>query len=191
VFNSRRRLPQRDRFHERQLAEIEPIRDEDRVVRIPASHVEPDLKSTERYGVIEELLNLLVHAGAITHRAEAAIFEAISAREELMSTGTGGIALPHTHSECVSEPIAAFGWARSCVDFQALDNVPVRCVLLFIVPAKGGAWQLWPPSRRPGRDESMNAGLFEMLADCFTAVEMAELLNRYLFDEPGDDEAQP
>jgi mannitol/fructose-specific phosphotransferase system IIA component (Ntr-type) len=52
-----------------------------------------------------------------------------------MSTGIGfGIAIPHASSEDVSEVVAAFGRSRKGIEFDALDNAPVKFVVLFIVP---------------------------------------------------------
>jgi mannitol/fructose-specific phosphotransferase system IIA component (Ntr-type) len=52
-----------------------------------------------------------------------------------MSTGIGfGIAIPHASSDRVTEVVAAFGRSRAGIEFEALDNAPVRFVVLFVVP---------------------------------------------------------
>ena len=52
-----------------------------------------------------------------------------------MSTGIGfGIAIPHTSSTRVSSVVAAFGRSSRGIEFEALDNAPVRFVVLFVVP---------------------------------------------------------
>ena len=52
-----------------------------------------------------------------------------------MSTGIGfGIAIPHASSDAVDEVVAAFGRSSQGIEFDALDNAPVKFVVLFIVP---------------------------------------------------------
>ena len=52
-----------------------------------------------------------------------------------MSTGIGfGIAIPHASSDRVTEVVAAFGRSSSGIEFDSLDNLPVKFIVLFIVP---------------------------------------------------------
>ena len=52
-----------------------------------------------------------------------------------MSTGIGfGIAIPHCSSDRLNEVVAAFGRSTTGIEFDALDNAPVKFVVLFIVP---------------------------------------------------------
>ena len=52
-----------------------------------------------------------------------------------MSTGIGfGIAIPHCSSDRLDEVVAAFGRSSNGIEFDALDNAPVKFVVLFIVP---------------------------------------------------------
>jgi mannitol/fructose-specific phosphotransferase system IIA component (Ntr-type) len=52
-----------------------------------------------------------------------------------MSTGIGfGIAIPHCSSDRIDDVVAAFGRSTAGIEFDALDNAPVRFVVLFIVP---------------------------------------------------------
>jgi mannitol/fructose-specific phosphotransferase system IIA component (Ntr-type) len=52
-----------------------------------------------------------------------------------MSTGIGfGIAIPHASSDRIEEVVAAFGRSSAGIEFDALDNAPVKFVVLFIVP---------------------------------------------------------
>ena len=52
-----------------------------------------------------------------------------------MSTGIGfGIAIPHASSDRVTQVIAAFGRSSKGIEFDALDNAPVRFIVLFVVP---------------------------------------------------------
>ena len=52
-----------------------------------------------------------------------------------MSTGIGfGIAIPHASSDRVSQVVAAFGRSQNGIEFDALDNAPVKFIVLFVVP---------------------------------------------------------
>ena len=63
------------------------------------------------------------------------VLGALRQREETMSTGIGfGIAIPHCSSDRLDEVVAAFGRSTNGIEFDALDNAPVKFVVLFIVP---------------------------------------------------------
>lgn len=95
----------------------------------------PQMKATERWSAIVELVDLLVNQGKINRGDRETVLAALRAREETMSTGIGfGIAIPHASSDRVSEVVAAFGRSDSGIEFDSLDNLPVRFIVLFIVP---------------------------------------------------------
>ena len=89
----------------------------------------------ERYAAIAELVNLLVERGQIAEPDREVVLTALKAREETMSTGIGfGIAIPHASSDRVSRVVAAFGRSSQGIEFESLDNSPVKFVVLFVVP---------------------------------------------------------
>ncbi len=95
----------------------------------------PQMQAVDRWAAIVELVDLLVSQGKIRPEDRDAILAALRAREETMSTGIGfGIAIPHASSERVSEVVAAFGRSDKGIEFDSLDNQPVRFIVLFIVP---------------------------------------------------------
>jgi len=95
----------------------------------------PEMKATERWSAIVELVDLLASLGKIAPEAREDVLSALRAREETMSTGIGfGIAIPHASSACVGEVTAAFGRSSTGIAFESLDGQPVRFVVLFIVP---------------------------------------------------------
>jgi len=95
----------------------------------------PDLQATERWEAIAEMLDLLIAEGKLQAADREVILAALRQREETMSTGIGfGIAIPHASSERVQEVVAAFGRSKKGVEFDALDNGPVRFLVLFLVP---------------------------------------------------------
>ena len=95
----------------------------------------PEMAATDRWSSLAELLGRLVRVGKIRPEDEQAVLADLRKREESMSTGIGfGIAIPHTSSDRVTEVVAAFGRSSTGIEFEALDNAPVKFVVLFVVP---------------------------------------------------------
>ncbi len=95
----------------------------------------PEMKSGERWSAIVELVDLLVANSQIKPIDRDIVLGALRGREETMSTGIGfGIAIPHASSDRVDKVVAAFGRSSKGIEFEALDNAPVRFVVLFVVP---------------------------------------------------------
>ena len=93
------------------------------------------MTATERWPAIVELIDLLVRLDKIKAEDRDSILASLKQREETMSTGIGfGIAIPHASSDRISDVVAAFGRSTSGIEFDALDNAPVKFVVLFIVP---------------------------------------------------------
>jgi nitrogen PTS system EIIA component len=102
---------------------------------LSADSILPEMQSTERYAAIAELVNVLVAQKQIAEEDRETVLAALRAREETMSTGIGfGIAIPHASSERVGKVVAAFGRSSAGIEFEALDNAPVKFVVLFVVP---------------------------------------------------------
>jgi mannitol/fructose-specific phosphotransferase system IIA component (Ntr-type) len=95
----------------------------------------PEMKATERWSAIVELVDLLVERGQIRATDRDVVLAALRQREETMSTGIGfGIAIPHASSDRVDHVVAAFGRSSGGIEFDSLDNAPVRFIVLFVVP---------------------------------------------------------
>ncbi len=102
---------------------------------LTSEQIIPEMKATERWPAIVELIDLLVELRRIDRACRETILAALKQREETMSTGIGfGIAIPHCSSDSVDEVVAAFGRSSRGIEFDALDNAPVKFVVLFIVP---------------------------------------------------------
>ena len=102
---------------------------------LSAEQIIPEMKATERWPAIVELIDLLVGLGKIKPEDRDSILGSLKQREETMSTGIGfGIAIPHCSSDRIDNVIAAFGRSSNGIEFDALDNAPVKFVVLFIVP---------------------------------------------------------
>ena len=102
---------------------------------LSAEQIIPEMKATERWPTIVELIDLLVGLGKIKAEDRDSILGSLKQREETMSTGIGfGIAIPHCSSDRIENVVAAFGRSTNGIEFDALDNAPVKFVVLFIVP---------------------------------------------------------
>jgi fructose-specific phosphotransferase system IIA component len=95
-----------------------------------------DLKATDRWIAIEELVNILVSQKCIDPARRDSVIQAVKGREKTMSTGIGfGIAIPHASTDAISKVTAALARSSTGINFDSLDNQPVKLVVLFLVPA--------------------------------------------------------
>lgn len=64
------------------------------------------------------------------------VFQILNQRERLGSTGIGeGFAIPHGRINGIEKPIICAMLLANPLDFDAIDNRPVRCVVGLLVPA--------------------------------------------------------
>src|SRR5690348_4161268 len=97
--------------------------------------IKADLQSTNRWEAIDELIGNLVASSKIKAEHREAITAVVKKRESSMSTGIGfGIGIPHASTDLIYEVVGAFGRSKKGVNFDALDNQPVKLVMLFLVP---------------------------------------------------------
>ncbi len=95
----------------------------------------PDLGASDRWEVIDELIDHLVSCERIREEDRDAIANVVKKRETSMSTGIGfGVGIPHASTELVNEVIGVFGRSSQGINFDSLDNKPVKLVMLFLVP---------------------------------------------------------
>lgn len=96
-----------------------------------------ELKSTDRDGVLEELVN---HVAPIAKQPEArqTLLKALHEREQLYSTGVGdGVALPHARNALVGlvdKPVIVFGRSKQGIPFGAIDGAPSKLFFLLVAP---------------------------------------------------------
>ncbi len=96
------------------------------VVKVP-------LASTDKPGVLRELLEILKDAGMINDLDR--VLEAIFKREELGSTGLEeGIAVPHAKTDAVKSLTIAIGISPQGIDFHSLDGKPSQLFFLMLAP---------------------------------------------------------
>ncbi len=98
-----------------------------------ADCVKVPLQGKTKNAVISELIDLLTDNGMISDKKVAS--EAVFNREKTRSTGIGsGIAIPHGKCKAVKELVMAMGLTAEPVDFDSVDDKPVRIVILLISP---------------------------------------------------------
>ncbi|MBN1347961.1 PTS sugar transporter subunit IIA [candidate division KSB1 bacterium] len=91
------------------------------------------LESDTKEDVIKEMVDLLNHAHKVSDTK--GLLKSILDREKLMSTGVGdGVAIPHAKAEGIKELVAAFGITKHGIDFQSIDEKPVRLIFLLVGP---------------------------------------------------------
>jgi fructose-specific phosphotransferase system IIA component len=81
--------------------------------------------------VIDAMIELVASSPKVMDKEK--VRKAIFEREEIMSTGVGnGFAIPHGKTEAVSDIVAAFAVTAQPIDYQSLDEKPVRLVFLLV-----------------------------------------------------------
>jgi len=94
-----------------------------------------ELQASNRWEAIDELIGHLVKVGKIKPEHREAIVAVVKKRETSMSTGIGfGVGIPHASTELIYDVMGALGRSKKGINFDALDNQPVRLVMLFLVP---------------------------------------------------------
>jgi len=95
------------------------------------------LKASNKKQVLQELA---AKAAALTKLPERRIFEILSEREKLGSTGMGqGVAIPHGRFAGVEHMTGLFARLDSPVDFDAMDDQRVDLFFLLMAPEGAGA----------------------------------------------------
>lgn len=92
-----------------------------------------DAGITSKKRALERLAELLT--GDAGEPAPGLVFDALSARERLGSTGLGhGVAIPHGRMAEIDAPRVAVLRLDQGVDFEAIDHEPVDILIALVVP---------------------------------------------------------
>ena len=84
--------------------------------------------------LLQDLLDCCLKGTELAEQRDR-IWQTLLEREESMSTGIGqGVAIPHCSTDHVDTTLACFALLRTGVDFQSVDDSPVRLVVLLILP---------------------------------------------------------
>ena len=96
------------------------------------SRINLDLKATNKKEVFEEMSEMLFADGCIDNIQD--FIKDLYVREEEGMTGVGdGIAIPHGKSDSVIKTSIAIGRANHDIEWDTMDNKPVRVVIMFAV----------------------------------------------------------
>jgi mannitol/fructose-specific phosphotransferase system IIA component (Ntr-type) len=91
------------------------------------------LQHTDKKGIVEELIDILVAAGKVTNKA--ALLEATMEREAKGSTGLEkGVAVPHCKVDAVRDLTCSMGISREGRDFGAADGKPSHIFFFLAAP---------------------------------------------------------
>ncbi len=96
--------------------------------RVVVSDSAPDKRT-----LIRDSADRLAMSGLVLDRD--ALLADLEDREARLSTGVGeGLALPHTRTSAVSEPLATMSTLVAPVEWGAIDGEPVDLVVMFATP---------------------------------------------------------
>ncbi len=100
---------------------------------LPAEHIIPLLAYDTKEGIIWELIDHLQKLGKI--KDTKSMYYTVLARDKYLSSGlTHGLAIPHAHTNDVSEPLVAFGIKPAGVNFNSIDGKPSYLIFLILTP---------------------------------------------------------
>ncbi|RLQ95361.1 PTS fructose transporter subunit IIABC [Falsibacillus albus] len=146
-----------------------------------------DLQSDDKSTVIEELVDVLDHAGKLSDKAS--FKEAIVNREKQSTTGIGeGIAIPHAKTSAVKWPAIAFGKSTAGVDYESFDGQPAY--LFFMIAATEGANQTHLEALSRLSTILMNEEVRNALMAAKTKEEVIQVIERYDQDEKEVDQTE-
>ena len=95
------------------------------------------LKAASKKQVLQDMAH---KAADLTRLPERRIFEILTEREKLGSTGMGqGIAIPHGRVPGIERMTGLFAQLDHPVDFDSMDDQPVDLVFLLLAPEGAGA----------------------------------------------------
>ena len=97
-----------------------------------------ELKSSDKNGVIRELIDVLDACGVLKNRQEC--LDEVIERENVASTCMqNGIALPHCRTDAVKRLAVAIGINRNGYNFDSLDGEPTKIFVLCLSPKSTNA----------------------------------------------------
>ncbi len=90
-----------------------------------------NVEARNKYDLIDKLIDVVAKSGKVLDKEK--VRECIYEREKILSTGVGkGFAVPHGKTDAVTDILLAFAITKEPLDYEALDNQPVRLVMLMV-----------------------------------------------------------
>jgi fructose-specific phosphotransferase system IIA component len=100
---------------------------------LPENQILLDMKSKTKEEALDEMVHLLESSPYILNKG--GLLDNLAERERLESTGIGGgIALPHTRTDYVSQLVIGFCRSRQGIEFDSLDGNPVKIFFVIAAP---------------------------------------------------------
>jgi len=91
------------------------------------------LKSNDKEGAINELIDQLEDLDLLSDANQAR--QVVWEREQQRTTGIGeGLAIPHGKCKCCKDLVMAVGKPAEPIDYGAVDNKPVKLIVLLTSP---------------------------------------------------------
>lgn len=88
----------------------------------------------DKMDLLRELLSVCI-SDTPSEKNMDTIWSTLQERELSMSTGIGlGVALPHCSTEYVADAMGALCVLKQGIDFQSVDEEPVRIVVMLLLP---------------------------------------------------------
>jgi mannitol/fructose-specific phosphotransferase system IIA component (Ntr-type) len=132
----------------------------------------PKLKVKDKETLLNKLVDLL--EPQVESPQLDSIREAVFEREEIMSTGVGkGLAIPHGKASGIDTNYASFATLDNPIDYESIDDKPVRIVFLLVGPESKNSAHIKLLSRI---SRLMNISRFrDALINCETPEEILNL----------------
>ncbi len=92
-----------------------------------------DVRAADKVALLRDLAQRAANAA---HISAQTIFNELSRREELGSTGIGGgIAIPHARFAGIDAPVAVAARLKPPINFDSIDGLPVDLVFVLLIPS--------------------------------------------------------
>ncbi|MCX8057629.1 MAG: PTS sugar transporter subunit IIA [Ignavibacteria bacterium] len=89
------------------------------------------VEAKDKYELIDKLIDVAAKSGKVLDKEK--VRNCVYEREKILSTGVGkGFAVPHGKTDAVTDIILVFAITKEPLDYEALDNQPVRLVMLMV-----------------------------------------------------------
>lgn len=113
---------------------------------VTRERVRTGIHASSKKRLIEEVADLLsTYSGDLDRDT---VYQILNQRERLGSTGIGeGFAIPHGRINGIDQPIICAILLDQGLDFDSIDDQPVRCVVGLLVPADANQTHLQILSR--------------------------------------------
>ena len=128
---------------------------------------------------LEVMDQLISRAADITKLSRDLIFRLVWKREQMMTTGVGGmLALPHIRINDILHPYVLVGVCENPItDYQGQDDLPVRVIVLTVAPDEDqeAYLQLLSSISRRFRDPKL---IEELIDSVGNTVQMLEIIQK-------------